>query len=117
MSKKLNQLRWYLKSQKIEYKDEYRFSRETVGNEKGVRQRLKDAGLKDWKFDLAIPSKKIAVEYEGLMSNKSRHTTPTGYTGDLRKYNAATKLGWKVLRYSVINIHEAIKDVEYLVKI
>src|SRR2546421_13071443 len=38
-----------------------------------------------FRFDHAIPSLKIAIEYNGIMSAKSRHTTVTGYTGDMNK--------------------------------
>ena len=55
---------------------------------------------------------KILIEYEGLVSSKSRHTTLTGYTNDCDKYNLATSLGYKVYRYTALNyknIHELIK--------
>lgn len=56
----------------------------------------------------------ILIEYEGLVSSKSRHTTITGYTKDCDKYNLATSLGYKVYRYTVLNyknIHELIKEL------
>ena len=95
MSKKLDSLRWFLQSENIKYTDELRFH-----------------ATRRWRFDLAIPSKKIAVEYEGVFSAKSRHTTKQGYTKDTEKYNAATILGWQVLRYTAANINEAITDVK-----
>jgi hypothetical protein len=52
-----------------------------------------------WRFDYAIPSLKIAIEYEGNTFGESRHTKGVGYASDTCKYNAATLLGWKVLRY------------------
>lgn len=57
---------------------------------------------------------KILIEYEGLISNKSRHTTLTGYTNDCDKYNLATSLGYKVYRYTALNyknINELIKQL------
>jgi len=57
---------------------------------------------------------KILIEYEGLVSSKSRHTTLTGYTNDCDKYNLATSLGYKVYRYTALNyknIHELIKGL------
>src|SRR5690606_12286833 len=27
-----------------------------------------------WRFDIAVPSMKLAIEYEGIFSEKSRHT-------------------------------------------
>lgn len=56
-----------------------------------------------WRFDLAIPSFKVAIEYEGVFSAKSRHTTISGYTEDCVKYNEAQILGWAVLRYTAKN--------------
>lgn len=56
-----------------------------------------------FRFDVAIPSYMIAIEYEGLNSEKSGHTTLTGYTKDCEKYNLAQVSGWKVLRYTAIN--------------
>jgi hypothetical protein len=51
-----------------------------------------------WRFDWAFPDIKLAVEYEGLFSSKSRHTTIGGFIGDVEKYNQATILGWRVIR-------------------
>lgn len=56
-----------------------------------------------FKFDLAILNFKCAIEYEGLMSKKSRHTTLTGYSKDCEKYNLAVINGWHVFRYTAKN--------------
>lgn len=69
-----------------------------------------------WRFDVAIPSLKIAIEYEGIMSRKSRHTTVTGYTKDCEKYNAATIAGWRVLRYNAINYKSLGDDLRLIIK-
>ena len=69
-----------------------------------------------FRFDWAIPSLKIAIEFEGLMSKKSRHTTLKGYSEDTRKYNLAAIDGWKVLRYTVITYKELGNDLEILLK-
>ena len=71
--------------------------------------------VRKWRFDWAIPDIKVAIEYEGLMSEKSGHTTPTGYTSDCEKYNAAALLGWTVLRYTALNYGNLGRDLtEYL---
>lgn len=67
-----------------------------------------------WRFDWCFPSILVAIEYEGLMSEKSRHTTITGFTGDAEKYNAAQSLGWKVLRYTAKNYKNIISDLDKL---
>lgn len=54
--------------------------------------------LRQWKLDYAVASLKIAVEYEGIMSHKSRHLTITGYNEDTIKYNRAQELGWRIIR-------------------
>ena len=55
-----------------------------------------------WRFDGAFPAAKVAVEVEGMAgrSGKSRHMTYGGYQKDMEKYNAATALGWHLLRFT-----------------
>ncbi len=53
-----------------------------------------------WRFDLAWPSHRVAVEYEGGTWTRGRHTRPAGYSADCEKYNAAVMAGWHVLRYT-----------------
>ncbi len=67
-----------------------------------------------FRFDWAIMSLQIAIEYEGIFSKKSRHTTISGYTGDIEKYNLALTLGWKVLRYTAKNYLELENDLKKL---
>lgn len=61
-----------------------------------------------FRFDFAMPDRKIAIEYEGTGSNGSisRHQTNTGYSGDCIKYNLAVVNGWKVLRFTSQNYKE-----------
>ncbi|RFM30050.1 hypothetical protein [Deminuibacter soli] len=65
-----------------------------------------------WRFDFALPAFKIGIEYEGLNSAKSRHTTITGFTGDTEKYNTAQALGWRVIRVTVLNYKSIIQIIE-----
>lgn len=51
-----------------------------------------------WRLDFAIPYHRLAVEVEGGIHSKGRHVRGAGYTADCEKYNAATMLGWRVLR-------------------
>lgn len=53
-----------------------------------------------FRFDYALPEYKIAIEIEGGVWIKGRHTRGAGYQRDLIKYNLATTLGWRVLRYT-----------------
>lgn len=64
-----------------------------------------------WRFDFAILEHKIAIEFEGIFSKKSRHTTVSGYAGDVEKYREAAKLGWTVLRYTAKDYKRVVADV------
>lgn len=72
--------------------------------------------LRKFRFDWAIPSLMIAIEYEGVFSKKSRHTTVSGFTTDCEKYNLAQVLGWKVLRYTAKNYINLERDLKNLIK-
>ena len=85
-----------LDSLKIDYKTEFQFAKE-----------LK----RKYRADLAIPHLKLLIEYEGTMSAKSRHTTITGYSKDCEKYNLATVLGYRVLRYTALNYKQFANDL------
>lgn len=53
---------------------------------------------RNWRFDWAMPSRKIAVEVDGgqWMPGGGRH----GTDGDREKLNEAAALGWLVFRFS-----------------
>ncbi len=71
-----------------------------------------------FRFDFAIPDKKIAIEYEGVYGGEiSRHTHVTGYTNDTRKYNLGVLNGWKILRYTATNFKEVVNDLKQLLEL
>lgn len=51
-----------------------------------------------WRFDYAIPAKKIAVEVEGGAWVQGRHNRAQGFIADMEKYNTAAAMGWRLLR-------------------
>ncbi len=53
-----------------------------------------------WRFDVAWPEHKVAVELEGGVWTLGRHTRGKGYCADMQKYNAAIELGWRVVRFA-----------------
>lgn len=59
-----------------------------------------------FKFDIAIPGKKLAVEFEGGIFSGGRHTRCKGYANDAKKYNLATMHGWKLLRYTTVDTRQ-----------
>jgi hypothetical protein len=58
----------------------------------------------------------LAIEFEGIMSEKSRHTTKTGYSKDTEKYNLAAINDWIVLRYTVLTYGNLERDIMKLIK-
>jgi len=44
------------------------------------------------------------------------HTSAISYTKDCEKYNLACKLGYKLLRYTVMNFNDCINDLEEILK-
>jgi len=83
-----------------------------LGAISGYVSELKFDNFRRYRFDWAIPELKLAIEYEGLNSEKSRHTTKKGYTGDCIKYNLATLNGWKILRYTALNYGDFSNDIK-----
>ena len=71
-----------------------------------------------WRFDFAWPSELLAVEVEGGAWTGGRHTRGAGFSGDLRKYGAAMRLGWTVYRcdYALIRSGEAYDTIKVLCK-
>lgn len=65
-----------------------------------------------FKLDFAILEHKIGIEYEGIFADKSRHTSLTGYSRDVEKYNLAVTQGWRVLRYTAMNYKNLRVDLE-----
>jgi very-short-patch-repair endonuclease len=60
-----------------------------------------------WRFDLAWPSRMVAIELEGGTWVKGRHNTGAGIAEDCVKYNWALEHGWRVLRFTTDQIRKA----------
>lgn len=71
------------------------------------------APARKWRFDFAFPEHMLAVEVEGGVHRAGRHSRGAGMEADMEKYNHASKMGWKVLRYSTEMVLRgvAIEDV------
>jgi len=54
--------------------------------------------VRKWRFDVAWPDQKVAMEVEGGAWTKGRHTRGKGFISDMEKYNTAALMGWLLLR-------------------
>jgi len=54
--------------------------------------------VRKWRFDVAFPERRVALEIEGAVWTRGRHTRGAGFLGDMEKYNTATQMGWRVYR-------------------
>lgn len=63
-----------------------------------------------WRFDLAWPDRKLAVEVDGgqWMAGGGRHNSDA----DREKLNAAAIAGWRVLRYSPRQLDDIMRVVD-----
>jgi len=120
MSKLEEALAFQIRALKLpEPEREYRFAAiATGGTGAGVRQRVKAAGLKDYRFDFAWPDLMIACECEGGAWIGGRHTRGEGFLADLRKYEAAQRMGWTIYRTAgeLIKSGNAVSTIETLIK-
>ena len=96
----LSYIKSTLRLLKVDFETEYRFH-----------------PTRKFRFDVAIVEVRLAFEYEGIMSAKSRHTGIEGYTMDTVKYNLAQMEGWRVLRYTTINYLSFGHDIMKLLKL
>ena len=89
-----------LKALKIEFEQEFQFH-----------------PTRKWRADFHLKGKKILVEVEGGIWSNGRHTRGKGYLGDLDKYNAATMMGYQVIRFSTEQVKsgKAIEQIEKMV--
>ncbi|MBO9592751.1 MAG: hypothetical protein J7599_07555 [Niabella sp.] len=67
-----------------------------------------------WRLDyfFEFQGKRYGVEYEGIISDKSRHTGIKGYSGDTDKYRAAALAGIIIMRYTALNYGSLKEDLE-----
>jgi len=73
-----------------------------------------------WRFDLAWPALRVAVEVEGglYLPGGGRHNRGKGYENDCEKYSEASILGWVLVRvtYKMIRHGKALALIEKAVR-
>lgn len=90
----IEQLKMILRSLEVEFFEEFRFH-----------------PVRMWRFDLAVPSHKIALEYHGhagFQGGKvSGHSTIKGLTNDCEKITTAQVMGWRVAAFTALHFIES----------
>ncbi len=59
-----------------------------------------------WRFDFAWPRHKTAVEIDGGIFIDGGHNRGMQFAGDAEKNNAAVCLGWRVLKFTTIDLRQ-----------
>lgn len=67
--------------------------------------------VRKWRLDYAIKEIMVGLEYNGVFSEKSRHLTAVGHTGDTNKLNAAQAQGWRIIQLTPLNYKELINEL------
>ena len=65
--------------------------------------------LRRWRMDVAIPSRRQAVEIDGGMFRGGRHGGAPSAVRDLEKRQAAACMGWRVLTLTPGQAEDAIR--------
>jgi very-short-patch-repair endonuclease len=76
---------------------------------------------RQFRFDFAFPARRVAVELEGgifLRNRNKGHASPKELLASMEKNNAAMLQGWRVLRYSTIDLKKRpVQVVEEVVEL
>lgn len=106
-----------VKSEKIPNEFEAKLARELKTLKIEFEQEFEFHPKRKWRADFHLVGKKILVEVEGVIWSGGRHTRGKGYIGDMEKYNAATMMGFQVLRFSTDQVKSghAIQQIEKMV--
>lgn len=115
-------LKYWCEEKGLEFKKELQFNKKEKvkrpRRKKGYPIPEKEPAAKKYRFDFAVIAStwKCGIEYDGLNSEKSGHTTNKGFTGDTEKRNLAISEGWKLLSYTYLTYQNVLQDLEKLLK-
>jgi very-short-patch-repair endonuclease len=97
-----------VKNQKTPNEFEAKLARELKALKIDFEQEFKFHPGRKWRADFHLIDKRILVEVEGGIWSNGRHTRGKGYIGDMEKYNAATMLGYQVIRFSTEQVKSGV---------
>lgn len=92
---------------------------ETVARGRPAPEReFRFAPPRRWRFDFAWPGALVAVEIDGGIFIRGSHTQGVRFTQDCEKLNTATERGWRVLRYTTLDLRERpVQAVEQVLRL
>ncbi len=67
-----------------------------------------------WRWDFAWPLELIAVEIQGGIWTKGRHSRGKGQLGDMEKMNAGVLLGWRIFYFTPDQFDDAVRTVRLM---
>ena len=72
-----------------------------------------------WKADYYIPELNLLIEQEGGVYTRQAHGSISGILRDIEKYNSATQLGYKILRFTPKQLYtmEALDAIREIAKL
>jgi very-short-patch-repair endonuclease len=76
--------------------------KQTLGVEVEAEHRF--APPRKWRFDYAIVEQRVAIEVEGGVWTRGRHTRGSGFVKDMEKYSEAAARGWLLIRTTPDNL-------------
>lgn len=88
---------------KLDSKLEFGFILKEVAKDLELVKEHEFHETRKWRFDYAVPEKKVAFEYEGRGKG---HLTWQHYSKDCEKYSWAAILGWKVIRVTAMMVQD-----------
>lgn len=71
-----------------------------------------------WRADFLLVGYMVLIEIEGGLWVNGRHSRGSGMQADMEKYNAAARLGYRILRFSpdMVKTGEALQTIEDVMK-
>lgn len=78
--------------------EEFKLHLKATGLQEGCLREYRFHDKRRWRFDFAWPEAQVAVEIEGGVYVRGRHTRGQGFTKDCEKYSIAASEGWLVIR-------------------
>ena len=73
-----------------------------------------------WRFDLAWPSARLAVEFDGGIFTGGGHNRGVMFSDNAAKHNAAVMLEWRLLRYTTLDLRQRpmqiVEEIEEALK-